>query len=128
MVTQDNAAEQQQPTVAAPQNLGNAEEAILNAGLLRERPQLTPGDVDAISDYVVQPVQVLSRYPRAYHWPHFISKETAEKLVHHAEGNMRPSQLVLKEGDSEDNYKSVLFLMHRTHTVFARCLCFPHAF
>lgn len=104
--TQDIATEQQQPTVAAPTHLG-AEEAILNAGLLRERPQLTPGDVDAISDYLVQPVQVLSRYPRSYHWPHFISEATAAKLVQLAEGHMRPSQLVLKDGDSEDNYKSV---------------------
>lgn len=93
------------PTVAAPNHFGTAEKAVFDAGLLQERPQLQPGDVASISDYLVQPTQLLSHYPRAYHWPAFISNEQAQHLVKVAEGHMQPSQLVLKEGDSEDNYK-----------------------
>lgn len=104
-------ADQQQPTVAAPNHFGTAEQAILDAGLLRERPQLPPGDVVAISDYLVQPTQQLSHYPRAYHWPAFLSEEHAQRLVKLAEGHMAPSQLVLKDGDSEDNYKYVVLVV-----------------
>ncbi len=101
---QQQQQQQQHTSAPAPPRYSGAEEAIANAGLLQKRPALEPASTGD-HDYLVQPVQQLSIYPRAYHWPRFLSEASAEHLRQLAEGHMQPSQLVLNEGDSEDNYK-----------------------
>ena len=91
--------------LAAP-TVNTFEEAVEVSGLLDDRP---PGEAGATghSFYTVQPMQLLSWYPRAYLWPKFLDKARCEHVIAMAKKRLAPSGLALKRGDTAENTRNV---------------------
>ena len=67
--------------------------------MLAGYPPITPG-ASGHSFYTVQPMQLLSWYPRAYIFPKFMDKEKCEYIKKIAEARLSPSGLALKKGET----------------------------
>ena len=91
--------------LAAPR-LNTFEEAVEASGLLDDRPPEDAGD-SGHSFYTVQPMQLLSWYPRAYLWPKFMDKARCEHVIAMAERRLAPSGLALKRGDTAEATRDV---------------------
>lgn len=82
----------------------NFEEAV--KPLLQERPPLQPG-ASGLNEYVAQPYQVLSFYPRMYLFPKFVPDELCDQLVAEASTRLAPSALALRKGDTEEGTRNI---------------------
>lgn len=83
-----------------------AEEALEAVGFLADRPPLEHGE-SGHSFYTVQPMQLLSLYPRAYLMPRFLSQKQCDHVIAMAERRLAPSGLAFKAGDTAENTRDV---------------------
>jgi prolyl 4-hydroxylase len=74
--------------------------------MLQPVPRTAPGG-SGYSEFVAQPFQMLSWYPRMYLFPRFLSPEQAQHVVELAKARLAPSVLAFKKGDTQDNTKDV---------------------
>lgn len=82
----------------------NFEEAV--HPLLHERPPLHPAETGR-PNYLAQPSQVLSWYPRMLLFPKFLSDEQCDRLVEVAEARLAPSALALRTGDTAEGTRNI---------------------
>lgn len=75
------------------------EELLEVSGMLADRPPV-PAGVSGHSVYTMQPMQLLSWYPRAYIFPKFMDKARCNHVIEMAEKRLSPSGLALRKGDS----------------------------
>lgn len=85
------------------------EQALLSTGVLDDRPAVPSGD-SGMSEYMVQPFQILSWYPRAVLYPNFMDKAKCDHVIALAEKRLAPSGLALKKGDTLEATSYVLLL------------------
>lgn len=87
-------------------NFSSTEEALASTGFMKVKP---PGDHGETghSNYIVQPFQLLSWYPRAYLYPSFMDPARAQHIVEIAKKRLAPSGLAFKAGDNADNTRDV---------------------
>lgn len=60
-----------------------------------------------VSEYTVQPFQVLSLHPRIVVYPGLISNATASVFINQAESRLSHSQLALRKGETADGTKGL---------------------
>jgi hypothetical protein len=77
------------------------EELVEASGMLADRPPLAPG-ASGHAFYTVQPMQLLSWYPRAYLLPKFVDPGRCAEVVAAASALLAPSGLALKKGDTAE--------------------------
>lgn len=75
------------------------EELVDASGVLEDRPPVPTGE-SGHPFYTVQPMQLLSWYPRAYIFPKFMDKARCDHVIKLAERRLAPSGLALKKGDT----------------------------
>ena len=85
------------------------EEIIALSGALDEYPPLPASEIGASGHpfYTVQPMQLLSWYPRAYLFPKFIDRAMCDHVIGMAEKRLAPSSLALKKGDTLDSTREI---------------------
>ena len=88
------------------QNFSSFEEGVDYLGMLSDRPPVAAG-ASGHSFYTVQPMQLLSWYPRAYIFPKFMDLEKCNHVKGLAEKKLAPSGLALKRGDSLESTKEI---------------------
>lgn len=82
------------------------EDVVQQSGLLDDRPPVEHGE-SGHSFYTVQPMQLLSWYPRAYVFPRFMDEEKCNHVVELAEKRLSPSGLALKKGDTRESTQGI---------------------
>lgn len=87
------------PRLLANGNFSSFEELLEASGMLAGHPPLTPG-ATGHSFYTMQPMQLLSWYPRAYIFPKFMDKAKCDYVKKIAEARLSPSGLALKQGET----------------------------
>jgi prolyl 4-hydroxylase len=87
------------PHLLANQNFTSFEELLEASGMLANHPPLLPG-ATGHSFYTMQPMQLLSWYPRAYIFPKFMDRAKCEHVKKIAEARLTPSSLALKKGET----------------------------
>ncbi|KAL4434033.1 hypothetical protein ABPG75_000474 [Micractinium tetrahymenae] len=92
--------------VLAEDTYETAEEALEATGFLADRPPLEHGETGH-SFYTVQPMQLLSLYPRAYLMPRFLSKAQCKHVIDMASRRLAPSGLAFKKGDTAENTRDI---------------------
>lgn len=116
------AAKQQQVEARQPRKLLDAEVAVQQEAvvlpppaigfdvavtrLLQDAPPLQPAETGSV-EYLTQPVQQLSMYPRLFLWPNFLSLDKVQRIIDLANSRLAPSQLMLNEDDKEENHANV---------------------
>lgn len=85
---------------------GSFEELLEASKILEDRPPVPSGETGH-EFYTMQPMQLLSWYPRAYLFPKFMDKARCEHVIKLAEEWLTPSGLAFKEGDTVENTKDV---------------------
>lgn len=83
------------------------EEVIEDSGILAGYEPLQQHGASGHPFYTVQPMQLLSWYPRAYLFPKFIDREMCNHVVKLAESKLAPSGLALKKGDTLSSTREV---------------------
>lgn len=94
------------PPMLSEMKFESAEEVLEAAGFLDDRPPQPHGE-SGHSFYTVQPMQLLSLYPRAYLMPRFLSKEKCDHVIEMANARLAPSGLAFKAGDTQDNTRDI---------------------
>lgn len=89
-----------------PGGFQSFEDLVEASGMLKGYPPVPTGETGQPS-YVVQPVQLLSLYPRAFLFPKFLDREKCKHVITLAEHRLGPSSLALKRGDSAENTRDV---------------------
>jgi hypothetical protein len=87
-------------------NFTTFEEAMFASGMLDDRPPV-PAGLSGHSFYTVQPMQLLSFYPRAYILPKFMDAKRCADVIGVAVKELAPSGLAFKAGDNPENTKNV---------------------
>lgn len=82
------------------------EDVIEASGILKDRPPVEHGE-SGHPFYTVQPMQLLSWYPRAYLFPKFMDVEKCKHVISLAEKRLTPSGLALKRGDTSTNTQGI---------------------
>lgn len=85
-------------------NWKSFEELVDWSGMLADRPPVAHGD-SGIDQYIVQPFQLLSVYPRAYIYPKFINDTVADRFIELASRQLSKSGLALRKGDKMTDQK-----------------------
>ena len=89
-----------------PDGFTSFEELVEVSGMLADRPPIAHGE-SGHSFYTVQPMQLLSWYPRAYLFPKFMDQEKCNHVIALAEPRLAPSGLALKKGESMESNVNV---------------------
>lgn len=76
------------------------EQVIEDSGILSGYEPLKQHGASGHPFYTVQPMQLLSWYPRAYLFPKFIDRDMCNHVIKIAESRLAPSGLALKKGDT----------------------------
>lgn len=85
---------------------GDWEQLARSSGLYDSRAPLPPGDT-GFSSYLLQPLQVLSFYPRIVVYPNFIDPQRAEAIKRAAEGRLARSVVQLRKTDNAQEQSGV---------------------
>lgn len=83
------------------------EQVIEDSGILAGYEPLKQHGASGHPFYTVQPMQLLSWYPRAYLFPKFIDRDMCNHVIKLAESRLAPSGLALKKGDTLDSTREV---------------------
>jgi prolyl 4-hydroxylase len=94
------------PDLLAGKNFTSFEELLEASGMLAGRPPLVPG-ATGHPFYTMQPMQLLSWYPRAYIFPKFMDRAKCEHVKMIAESRLAPSGLALKRGETLDTTREI---------------------
>jgi len=94
------------PHLLANRNFSSFEELLEASGMLAGHPPLTPG-ATGHSFYTMQPMQLLSWYPRAFIFPRFMDKAKCDHVKKIAEARLSPSGLALKRGETADSTREI---------------------
>ena len=104
------AAASRPPSAAASRVLSGDfstfEELLDASGMLSDRPPV-PAGVSGHPMYTMQPMQLLSWYPRAYLFPRFMDLARCEHVIALAERRLAPSGLALKQGDTLSSTREI---------------------
>lgn len=83
------------------------EEIIEDSGILSGYEPLKQHGASGHPFYTVQPMQLLSWYPRAYLFPKFIDRDMCNHVIKLAESRLAPSSLALKKGDTLSSTREI---------------------
>lgn len=83
------------------------EQVIEQSGILSGYEPLKEHGASGHPFYTVQPMQLLSWYPRAYLFPKFISRAMCDHVIKLAESRLAPSGLALKKGDTLSSTREI---------------------
>ncbi|GAB4815585.1 hypothetical protein N2152v2_002631 [Parachlorella kessleri] len=93
-------------SLAAQEDFSSFEELVDASGMLQGKPPGGHGE-SGHGFYTIQPLQLLSWYPRAYLLPDFLPPDKTRHMIEMAERQLHPSGLAFKKGDTAENTRDI---------------------